>query len=178
MTMKTTDETQSLDFLVSKLKEEDTNYANIIKAIQIVYWIFIPFLVVMTLRKYLPDKNIEELIGGVCFVTAFLIIALGFRKYYKKYKWVDYSLPTAQMLRNAVWRYQPFQKNTIWLYVGILLMDVGLIFDWKDELSFWMIQIYFFGAITFGAIIGIIIWYVKYKPIRDEAKSLLREIES
>ena len=176
--MKTSDENQNLDHLVSKLKTEDAHYATIIKAVQIIYWILLPFLVLMTIWDYMEAKDINELIGGICIVAAFLIIVLFFRKYYREYNMVDYSLPTVQMLKKAIWRYQLFQKRTLWVYFGLLVMDVGLIFDWQEDHSIWVTQTIFLGALALGFVIGFIWWFKKFKPLRDEARQLLREIES
>lgn len=170
-------ENNGLDQLIGKLKKEDTTYAAIIKAIQIMYWIFIPVFTVLTAWEYFDGKNLNELIGGVCYIAAYLIIALFFRKYYKEYKYVDYSLPTIQMLKKAVWRYQVFQKKTIWIYIGLIFMDFGLLFDWMDKFPWWVSQTFYLGLILLGLIIGIVIWYRKYKPLRDEALRLIWEIE-
>ena len=69
-----------LEPLVKKLKKEDTNYASVVKAIQIIYWIFIPLFTVMTIREYTDTKNINDIISGVCFILSFLIIALFFKE--------------------------------------------------------------------------------------------------
>lgn len=170
-------ENNRLDLLIGKLQKEDSTYAAIIKAIQIMYWILIPAFTFMTVREYMDGKNLYELTGGICYVSAFLIIALFFRKYYKEYKYVDYSLPTVQMLKKAVWRYQVFQKKTLWVFVGFILMDIGATFDWMNEFPVWATQAIYLGGLSVGFIVGVIIWYIKYKPLRDDALRLIREIE-
>ncbi len=171
--------TENIDFsrLVSKLKTEDVNYARISRAIQIMYLIFIPVFAVMTFREYNDTGDINELISGGSFILAFLIFALFFGRYYKEYKFVDYSLPTVVMLKKAAYRYQPFQLQQVWVLLAILLIDVGLTFDWMDETPIAEIQATFAGTIVFGVVVGLIIWYFKYKPLRDEALKLIAEIE-
>lgn len=169
---------QGLDRLVSKLRKEDANYSRILKSIQIIYWFLIPLVLVLTIRDYMETNNLIELTSGVCFVVALFFIVFGFGKIYKEYKWVDYSLPVVQMLKNAIKRYQPFKKNASRLYFGLLLIDIGLTLERMDHSSFWATQIFFLGAIAMGAVIGLIWWYLQYKPLQDEAKRLLREIES
>ncbi|MBN1820349.1 MAG: hypothetical protein JW833_06515 [Prolixibacteraceae bacterium] len=170
-------ENTNLDQLVRKLKVKDLNYASLSRAVQIIYFILIPLYAMMTIWEYTDEKNINELIGGGLFIISFFIFILLFRHYYKKYKYVDYSLPTIQMLKNAAERYRPFQKYTGWSFVALIIMDVGLIFDWKDESSVFISQVFFWGLIIIGLLIGLIIWYNKYKPIRDEALRLIQEIE-
>lgn len=171
--------TENTDFaqLVSKLKTEDTNYAWISRAIQIMYWIFIPVFAFLTFREYSETGNSNELISGAFFILAFLIFALFFGKYYEEYKYVDYSLPTIQMLKKAAYRYQPFQQRQVWILLALILVDLALTFDWMDSTPLIEIQITFVGLIAFSLLVGLIIWYFKYKPLRDEALSLINEIE-
>lgn len=168
----------SIDQLLVKLKNEDSNYSKISIAVTIMYWIFIPLFGIKTFLEYQESVDITEVIKGICFILGFLILAIFFRRYYKKYKYVDYSLPTIQMLRQAVCRYKLFQKESIWILLALIVIDVGLTLDWmKNGTSILETQTFFLGAILFGFIIGLILWYVKYKPIRDEALKMIKEIE-
>ncbi|WP_321344883.1 hypothetical protein [uncultured Draconibacterium sp.] len=168
----------NLSKLTGKLKKEDRQYATIVKAIQIFYWIFIPLFIVRTIRSYTDSHSINDLLSGVALVIGFLIIALTFRKYYKEYQYVDYSLPTLEMLKKAAYRYQPFQKRGLWIIPGLLLMDMGLTFEGFGEgKSVLDSQIFFLGSILFGVVIGLVIWYFKYKPLRDKILEMVKEIE-
>jgi hypothetical protein len=171
--------TENTDFtqLVSKLKNQDNIYSKISRAIQIMYWIFIPVFAFITFREYFVTEKISELISGACFILAFLIFALFFGRYHKEYKYVDYSLPTIQMLKNAAFRYQPFQSRQVWILLALILVDLGLTFDWMNGTSVIEIQLTFIGVIIFSILIGLIIWYYKYKPLRDDALRLISEIE-
>ena len=172
-------ENNNLSQLVVKLKTKDSNYAKLSKAVQILYWFFIPLFVFISGMEYLETKKINVLVSGVCFILSFIVLALFFRKFYKEYKYVDYSLPTIQMLKKAVQRYQPFHGNSIWIVLGLVLMDIGLTFKWTGlGISITIVQAFFGGTILIGVIIGLIFWYFKYKPIRDEALQLIKEIEA
>jgi hypothetical protein len=179
--MKTNVENQensNLSYLIRNLKVKDLNYANLSKAIQIIYLILIPLYAILSALKYLETFSINVIISGVSLILAFLIFALFFRKYYKEYKFVDYSLPTVLMLKKAAYRYQPFQKRTVWILLALVLMDIGYTFDWVNEpMSALTIQIVFWGVMFLAFIVGIIVWYIKYKPLHDEARRLLKEIE-
>ncbi len=165
------------DQLVGKLKTEDASYATLSRGIQIVYWILIPFFIFMTIRHYNDSGDFKQIIGGACMVLSFLIFALFFGKYYKEYKYVDYSLPTLLMLKKAAYRYKPFQGRTIWIIVALALMDFGLFYNNQEEGLVLETQVMFIGAILFGLIVGLILWYFKYKPLRDDALRLIAEIE-
>ncbi|WP_319502745.1 hypothetical protein [uncultured Draconibacterium sp.] len=168
----------NLSKLTGKLKKEDRHYATIVKAVQILYWLFIPLFIVRTIRYYTDSHNINNLISGIALILGFLFIALSFRKLYNEYQNVDYALPTLEMLKKAAYRYQPFQKRVLGVIPGLLLMDVGLTFEWIGEgRSVLDSQVFFLGAILFGVIIGLVIWYFKYKPLRDKILDLVREIE-
>ena len=64
----------NLSKLTGKLKKEDRQYATIVKAIQIFYWIFIPLFIVRTIRYYTDSHSINDLISGVALVIGFLIL--------------------------------------------------------------------------------------------------------
>ncbi len=172
-------ENGNLNSLISKLKTKDTNYATLSKALQIIYIVFIPIYLVLTAIEYFSTHNINEIYGGCGFIGSFLIFIFTLGKYYKEYNFVDYSLPTVEMLKKAVARYQPFQKRTLWAVTAVAFMDAGLTFSWLDDnISILIMQIVFWGAMILAAIIGLVVWRIKYKPIRDEALQMIKEIES
>jgi len=165
------------DKLIVKLKTEDARYATLSRAIQIIYWIFIPLFFLITLLEYTETKESDQLIGGALFIISFLIFAIFFGNYYKEYKYVDYSLPTIQMLKKAAYRYKPFQLKSLWVLLAIVLMDGGLTFKREFNETVLDVQIYFIGLMVVALIVGLIIWYFKYKPLRDEALKLIAELE-
>ena len=174
---KNNSEKINLDQLMGKLKKEDANYGNLSRGIQIFYWVLIPIYSILSVLHYKESGEIYDLLGGLCYVISFLIFAIFFGKYHKEYKYADYSLPTLKMLKNAAYRYQPFQLKTIWVFVAILFMDVGLCLNTSLDFSVIDVQIHFLGAILVAVMIGLMIWYFKYKPIRDNALAIIAEIE-
>lgn len=176
--MTTQEFNTNLQQLTGRLKKEDSNYARIIKAVQIFYWIFIPVFAVITIFEYSETRGLNTIVSGLFLMLAFLVIALTFRKYYKEYNYVDYSLPTLEMLKKAAYRYQPFQRRGLWVLLGLAFMDVGLTIDWLDQnTSVAHTQIFFGGSLFVGLVIGLVLWYIRYKPIRDKALALIKEIE-
>jgi hypothetical protein len=115
---------------------------------------------------------------GLCFIGSFLIFALFFGKYYKGYQTVNYSLPTIEMLRKAIFRYTPYRPKVIWLFLAILLMDAGITLNLSLDFQFLQMQVFFLVLMLISACIGLIIWRKKHKPIRDNAISLVHEIET
>jgi hypothetical protein len=168
----------NLNQLLVKLRKEDSNYAKISKAFTVVYWILIPLYILLTILKYSELSSLEVIISGSCWIFAFIIFIFSFKKYYKDFKFVDYSLPILEMLKKAAWRYRPFQLRSVWIIIALIFMSIGLTLDLHNfGISLLIIQALYWGLIIFAFIVGLFRWYFKYKPIRDEALQLIKEIE-
>ena len=177
MNFKIKNDNINLDQLVGKLHKEDNRYAKLCRILQVVYWIFIPFFTVMAIRHYMDSGDINDLIGGLFYVIGFMIIAIFFGNYHKEYKYVDYSLPTLKMLKDAAYRYQPVQLKSLWVLLGLMFIYTGVIMESKLDAAFMREQLIFLGGVLVGLFVGLIIWYLKYKPLRDSALRLIAEIE-
>jgi hypothetical protein len=177
MNFKRKNDIINLDQLVGKLQKEDNRYAKLSKGLQIVYWVMIPLYSTLAIIDYTESNNIYDLMSGLCYVTSLAIFAIFFGKFHKEYKYVDYALPTLKMLKNAAYRYKPFQLKKICLLIAIIIMDAGLCLNTSLSFSVLDVQIYFLGAMLVAVLIGLTIWYFKYKPLRDNALRLVAEIE-
>ena len=172
-----TNEAADLSALMPRLKHADTRYAMLCKIFPILYSVLIVVYIVIIIHDYFTEGLSKEDISTIFFILSMLSFVVLFRKLYKEYNYVDYSLPTVIMLKHAVKRYTPFSRFTAWALASVLLMDIGLSFestDWHDLIN---IQIFFLGSICISILIGLMIWRVRYKPLRDEALRLIREIE-
>jgi hypothetical protein len=166
-----------MDHLIQKLKKEDAGYSRLSKSIQIVYWILVPFYLFMVIRMAMAGSPLPEILSSVFFLFAMLIFALFFRHYYKEYKYVDYSQPTLIMLKKAAYRYKPFQLKTLWVLLAVLLVNAGLSLGTKHFFDLLGVQFVFWGVMIISGLIGLWIWKIRYKPIRDAALKMIREIE-
>ena len=167
----------NLNELIKDLKKTDSNYANIVKGIEIVYWIIIPLFLVLTLRHVFQNVPIMQTVGSLFILISLFILAFLMRYYSKYHSKVDYSLPTLQMLKKAAYRYKPFQKQTLWVLLALILMDIGLVLKDLPTRSFLQTQIFFGSSLALGVIGGLIWWYIRFKPLRDGALKLIRDIE-
>jgi hypothetical protein len=163
--------------MVDDLKNADTKYANIVKGVQMLYWIIIPIYVILIGIHIFNKAPIPEILGSCCMLLGMVMFAFLMRHYYKTYSKVDYSLPTLLMLKQAAYRYKPFQRQAIWALLAIIMVDLGLSFMNHAESDFWHTQMWFIPLIIVSIIGGLIWWYVRYKPIRDGALKLIKEIE-
>lgn len=166
-----------MDQLIHKLKNEDENYARISKGIQVFYWILAPVYLIMVVVHALEGSSLNEILGGVFFFLSMLIFALFFRNYYKEYKYVDYSLPTLVMLKKAAYRYKPFQLKILWAFLAVVFINAGLSLSVTHIANLLDIQLLFWSSMVMSVLIGLLWWRVRYKPIRDTALKMIREIE-
>ena len=172
-----TNENVSREALVGRLMKEDQRYSRLSKGIQIVYFILLPLYLILTIIHIIESSSWYEITGSICFTLSMLIFALFFRRYYKEYKYVDYSQPTLIMLKEAAFRYQPFQWRLFWILFALLLMDAGLSLATVQMEHVKLVQIMFLGSIGVSVIIGYALWWVKYRPLRVDALKLIKEIE-
>lgn len=170
-------ESVNLVELTNRLIIEDDRYARLSKRLQILYWILIPIFLVLIIHDFLDKRLAVDIIGNICFMFAMLIFALFFKNYYMEYKYVDYSQPTLIMLKKAAYRYKPFQVKTLWILLAILLVDIGMCLNLSQYFDFIQVQVYFLGSVAIAMLIGLLIWRIRYKPLHDGAKKLIREIE-
>lgn len=167
----------SLEELTIKLKNEDSNYAKISKSFQIMYWVFIPVYLLLSIFELKETGDINYIFSGICYAVSFLVFALVFRNYYREYITVNYSLPTLEMLKKAALRYKLFRLKTLWIVAALLFLDAGLCFNTNSYFNVLKIQALYMGSLLLGVIAGLIVWRIKYKPLRDNLLSMVSEIE-
>ena len=104
-----------MNSLISGLRAEDTRNVRISKVLQWVYFIFVPFYLIVFNIPMGEEITLKERIGGLCYALAFLIFALIFRNMHKEYNSVDYALPTIDVMKQAVKRYTFWKPKLIWV---------------------------------------------------------------
>lgn len=164
----------NLSEFTNRLKKEDVRYANLSKSLQIIYWVLAPVYLISTIVHIINTSPVVDIIGSFCLFLAMLIFAVLFRYYSRDYKNVDYSQTTLVMLKKAAYRYKPFRLSVLWALLGALLVYVS--FYINSSLSDRGATV-FLGGIGLGVIIGLIIWWIRYKPLYEGARKLIREIE-
>lgn len=163
--------------LIRKLQKEDNNYSILCKVLKTFYWVLIPIYTLMTTATYIDTKEINDLFSGFFLVASFLMFALIMGNYQKEYQNADYSLPTLVMLKKAAVRYKPIRPKGLFALVAFFMMDAGFILSSNFKWNTITHQSIVFGVLILALIIGFIIWYYKYKPLRDHALAIIAEIE-
>jgi len=171
--------------LVQRLKKEDTRNLQTFKRFQ---WMFLVLVILYSfIFIFNPFEELEWIyrLTGICFVSAFIIFGLIFRKYYREYKSIDYTLPVIEMLKKAADRYS-LQYKKLWITIfPVLLIDAGVTISFFQRLSNYapwerigLVQLLYIPTMIISALIGIWIWYKRQKPLRDGALKLLEELEN
>ena len=160
-----------------KIRLEDYRYGNLAGRSQILYWVFVCMYSIYTIIHIFDGSEISEVISSSCYLLGMLIFALSFKNYSKEYHQVDYSLSTLVVLKKAADRYKPFRKKTWWLVLAVCLIDAGISLTVESIDSLILAQSTVIGGTLVGITVGLVIWYKRYKPLRDEALLLIRQIE-
>lgn len=174
-----------MDSFIRKLHKEDKRYYKLTRNVQWLMWIMVPLYAAFFLFN--PDKGllITERIGGLCYVIAFVIFALVFRKFNMEFKTVDYGVPVVEMLKLAAKRYSLYQRKLLLIIAPVLFIDAGMVlllvdnFGTKNliQVIVWA-QLSLFSSLLIGLIVGYLIWRKRQKPLRDTAFAMLKELES
>lgn len=173
----------SIDSLVVNLKKEDLKNLNLMKSFKWIYLIMIIAYALLMVVNPDSDLKLHTRISGICYVVAFGIFALIFRKYHKEYSEIDYTLPVVEMLSKAAKRYKFRWKSVLITLPSLVLIDVGVVLSsfyelpeiaWDRIIYF---QIFYFALMGVSGFIGYMIWRKKQKPLYEGAMQLLNELE-
>lgn len=175
----------NLDELTSKLQKEDQRNLKLSKRMKIMLIVLIPVYFFLFVANPMDDITMNERIAGLLYVVAFSVFAAYFQYYNKLYRNVDYSLPTLEMLKQAVKRYNLFQKKILIIIGPVVCIDIStVLIAGRDTSSLSVIsnnpvgfQIFYWGLMLVSFSIGCLIWYKRQKPLRDTAQLMINELE-
>lgn len=174
-----------MDFFMNSLKKEDSRYERMTRSFQTLMWVLTVIYAAFFVLNPDPELDLGKRIGGLCFSLSFVLFALIFSRLSNKFRFVDYGVPVTEMLKNAIKRYSLSAEKYHLIIVPVLLTDLATVLltrDIGDGRTLWehilRVQTLLIPAFLLGAAIGIAIWYIRKKPLRDAAVELLKEIES
>ena len=174
-----------MESLIEKLKSKDIEYKKALKFLQILFFILLIIYAGLFIVNPDPDLTINHRIAGGLYVAAFAIFAIYFRRNYKRYKTINYFDPVKKVLESTVERYSFWHKETWWTSIGFICLDVASIFvaqryfpeGWSLLKNIIVVQLIFAISAGVGFILGLSKWKKENRPIRDAARTLLKELE-
>lgn len=173
-----------MDSLIANLRKEDSRNLKLMRNFKWIYLVMIVLYALLMVVNPDPDLELHHRLTGVCYVVAFGLFVLIFRKYHKEYSEVDYSLPVVEMLTKAAKRYKFRWKSILICMPSIMLIDIGVVLsdffatpeiDWSNIINF---QFIYFGLMIISGFAGYIIWRARQKPLYEGAMQLLKELQN
>jgi len=173
--------TINMDSLIVKLKNEDSKNLKVMGSFR---WIYLAMAIGYVLMVFFSNQDINRKIAGVCYVVAFALFALVFRKLHREFSDVDYSVPLTVLLQKAVERYRLNLKRVLLVLPSVLLIDLGNVLSesfgvdsssWRQVIIY---QVVFFSVMFTSGYAGYLVWRMRQKPLHDSAKQMLEELES
>lgn len=175
----------SLETLILNLRKEDALYLSVNRWIQGFMWGISGFYLLIIAVDLGVHNPWHKPVGGLLVMLALVIFAIFLRKSCREFKMIDYGLPTIEMLMKAANRYRLWQWRSLFILIPLILEDIGLcLFTYHPSLTsnpithIYNWQVIFIIVLAIGSLIGYFLWRKRYRPLRDRALALIKEIES
>ena len=178
-------ETQDMNTLINKLQTTDSDFKKAIRVLQIFFFALV--LIYTVLYVFNPDSEMSlyQRIGGGCYVVAFILLAIHFRKKKKKYKNVNYSASVKELMMEAEKRYRFLQKNKWGSIIAIVLLDVGTCLiltkyvsdNWSMLRTILAVQAFYIISGGIGFVLGFAKWKKEIRPLWLSIKAQLKVFE-
>ena len=176
----------NIENLLSRMQHEDTRNKKLMKGVFILYMVMSIMYALFLVVNPDPDLSLIDRISGLCYVFAFLLGSLYFRREYTMYKNMDYTLPLMQLLEKTEKRYRFFSRK--WLPVSgvIILINIGISLSFWHQSTKWIgntwqdmliTEAIFWTIVLVSGYIGYLRWKARSYPIWKDTKSLLDELK-
>lgn len=174
-----------MDSFIDKLKIEDQRNLHQFKSFKWIYLIFIFLYTLFFAIDFIGTENIERGISQLLFIVAFVMLYAIFSKYQKVYSELDYSVSIAEMLSKVIDRYQHNKKYYLQIALPITLIDIAVVHSFYNRLTSLtplnrVLIVQSILTLVFGgaAYIGYLIWKKRQKPLVDNAKQMLKDLNA
>ncbi len=173
------------DKLIDNLRHKDNRYKKISRSFQILFYIFIFLYAALFLFNPDSELTLNHRIAGGCYVIAFTLFALYFRKYYNKYKTVNYFDPVKKVLKEAEQRYRLWRNDLLMIIFSLFFIDIATVLmemkyfagSLTNLQAIVVIQVIYLLLILIAIVVGYYIWKKESRPIWLSAKNLLKELD-
>ena len=175
-----------LDSLINELKKKDDRQKTTYRRFYIMLSVFVVFYLLLLVVNPDPELTFVQRISGLLYVMAFIIGAWLFRREHRMIVTVNYADPLLKVLKNAVERYRPFSKRGLPMLLFLLLINLGIVIGgpmdylpghWTNMQRIWIFQVVYWGIMLISAMIGYLIWRVRYRPLWLALKQMIDELE-
>jgi len=175
-----------LDSLINELKKKDDRQKTTYRRFYIMLSVFVVFYLLLLVVNPDPELTFVQRISGLLYVMAFIIGAWLFRREHRMIVTVNYADPLLKVLKNAVERYRPFSKRILPFLLFLLLINLGIVIGgpmdylpghWTNMQRIWIFQVVYWGIMLISAMIGYLIWRVRYRPLWLALKQMIDELE-
>ncbi len=176
--------TIDLDKLTQKLINENEQARQLLKGAQAAML----FLGIAHFTFLIINPNnffsLMDRISGFCTSGGLILLAIIYINISKKYKNINYNLPTLAMLKQAAKRYQLVNSSILIYVIPIALINIGLTIACYQNLTkleplerIFFGQGLFWGVSAIGVGIAFWLWYNKTKPMIEQILAWIYELE-
>lgn len=175
-----------LDSLINELEKKDDRQKTTYRRFYIMLSVFVVFYLLLLVVNPDPELTFVQRISGLLYVMAFIIGAWLFRREHRMIVTVNYADPLLKVLKNAVERYRPFSKRGLPMLLVLLLINLGIVIGgpmdylsghWTNMQRIWIFQVVYWGIMLISAMIGYLLWRVRYRPLWLALKQMIDELE-
>ena len=175
-----------LDSLVNELKKKDDRQKSTYRRFYIMLSVFVVFYALLLVVNPDPELTLYHRLSGLFYVIAFVIGAWLFRREHRVMVSINYADPLLKVLKCAAERYRPFNKRFLPYLLVLLFIDLGIILggpkrylpeNWTDNQKILIIQVVYWGIMGISALVGYLIWRVRYRPLWLALNQMTEELE-
>jgi len=175
-----------LDSLVSELKKKDDRQKKTYRRFYIMLSVFVVFYALLLVVNPDPELTLSHRLAGLFYVIAFITGAWLFRREHRMMVSINYADPLLQVLKSAADRYRPFNKRFLPYLLVLLFINLGITLggprrylpeQWTDDQKILMIQVVYWGIMVISAVIGYLLWRVRYRPLWLALNQMKDELE-
>ena len=176
----------NIENLLSRMQQEDMRNKKLMKGVFVIYLVLSIVYALFLVVNPDPDLSLIDRISGLCYVFAFLLGSLYFRREYTMYKNMDYTLPLMQLLEKTEKRYRFFSRKWLPVTGVVVLINVGISLSLWHRPTMWngstlermiITEAIFWTVMFISGYIGYLRWKARSYPIWKDTKSLLDELK-
>lgn len=175
----------NLDSLINDLKEKDEKARKFFRNFSILMTILVFFYFGLLVIN--PDKEltVNQRISGVCYVLAFIVGAVMYRKEYTRISAKNYSRPLLIMLKEQTEKTRFSIIRIIKILLIPVILSIGLSIappryiptDWPQMKRILFLQVVYWTVMIIAMVISYLVASKKNKPYLDSINGIINDLE-